>query len=162
MKKLISFLLPLLLILSLSSLGWGATYYVDATLGLDAQAGTEAAPWQTVAKVNATCVSGDIIYFKRAESWHENLTMPDNSINYGVYGTGANPFIAQLDENSKTGWTFSDNIDLGPWWYISQMDVVSYPGSLSTGAASTALGYNNIIIASGENGAVYKYASGTW
>ena len=47
----------------------GRTYYVDATGGSDNNDGT-GAPWQTVAKVNATTFQpGDSILFKRGETW---------------------------------------------------------------------------------------------
>lgn len=78
----------------------GASYYVDATGGSDAAAGTSTgAPWQTIAKVNAATFSaGDTIYFKRGETWLEKLTPPSNGTNgnpitYTAYGTGELPII---------------------------------------------------------------------
>lgn len=47
-----------------------ATYYVDATGGNDAWPGTEAQPWQTIAKVNGEAFNaGDSVLFKRGETW---------------------------------------------------------------------------------------------
>ena len=42
-----------------------ADFFVDQTLGLDGNAGTELLPWKTIAKVNAESFSaGDSIFFK--------------------------------------------------------------------------------------------------
>ncbi|MDO8469086.1 MAG: hypothetical protein Q7S29_05000 [Candidatus Peribacter sp.] len=75
-------------------------YYVDATGGIDANAGTsQAAPWQTLAKVNASSFQpGDQILLKKGEVWREKLLIPssgaaDNRIVFGAYGSGVNPKI---------------------------------------------------------------------
>ena len=74
-------------------------YFVDATLGDDGDAGTRAAPWQTIAKVNAsTFKPDDHILFKRGETWAERL-LPTISgiachpIFYGAYGSGNKPIL---------------------------------------------------------------------
>jgi hypothetical protein len=56
-----------------ASAGWAATYYVDATNGLDANNGlATAAAWKTIAKVNASrFLPGDQVLFKRGEMWRE-------------------------------------------------------------------------------------------
>ncbi|MFA6486432.1 MAG: peptidoglycan-binding protein [Candidatus Magasanikbacteria bacterium] len=70
-----------------------ATYYVDATSGLDANNGTSiATPWKTISKVNNTTLSpGDTVLFKRGETWAEQLTPKSSgtvtsSIIFSVYG----------------------------------------------------------------------------
>ena len=74
MKKLIY----IILILLLASPAFGATYYVDKTTGSDSDSGlTEALAWETIAKVNDFAeatgfASGDIIQFKRGETWEES------------------------------------------------------------------------------------------
>jgi hypothetical protein len=57
---------------------WPATYYVDATNGNDANTGlSEATPWKSIAKVNASTFNpGDQILFKREEIWREQLIVP--------------------------------------------------------------------------------------
>ena len=91
------------------------TYYVDATLGVDTQAGTSiATAWKTLAKVNAqSFAAGTVILFKRGETWNEKLVVPTsgtsgNFIKYSTYGTGARAkFDGQLvrghcvDTNTK-------------------------------------------------------------
>jgi beta-glucanase (GH16 family) len=58
----------------------GATYYVSPT-GNDANAGTLAAPWKTIAKANATLQAGDTVII-RAGTYNEDI-LPKNS---GVAG----------------------------------------------------------------------------
>lgn len=77
-----------------------ATYYVDATGGNDAWPGTEAQPWQTIAKVNGEAFNaGDSVLFKRGEMWVGTaLTVTwsgavGNPITFGAYDAGANPTI---------------------------------------------------------------------
>lgn len=62
--------------------------YVDPATGSDAAAGTSGAPWKTIAKVNATAVGGDSVFFRRAGAqypWREALTTVSNIL-YGAYG----------------------------------------------------------------------------
>ena len=74
-------------------------YYVDATLGDDDNPGTEALPWQTITKVNATTlIPGDYVWFKRGETFAGKITPTDsgtseNPIVYCAYGAGARPII---------------------------------------------------------------------
>ncbi len=81
------------------------TYYVDATKGDDANPGTsEAAPWQTIAKVGGQIFQpGDSILFKRGEAWTEHLEVEEDShgdvsrpITFGAYGSGEKPIIRRL------------------------------------------------------------------
>lgn len=87
-----------------------ATYYVDATTGDDGDDGlTEAAAWQTIAKVNGeTFAAGDSILFKKGETWRETLTVPSSGsagspITFGAYGTGADPIF----NGASTAITFA-------------------------------------------------------
>lgn len=74
------------------------TYYVDYTTGDDSDNGTtEALAWKTVAKVNAaTLTAGQVVCFKRGETWNEAL-LPGQSgssgspITFTAYGSGALP-----------------------------------------------------------------------
>ena len=62
-------------VLVMSSAGWAATYYVDATNGNDSNLETsQSDPWKTIAKVNSSNFQpGDNILFKRGEIWREKL-----------------------------------------------------------------------------------------
>ena len=79
----------------------GDSYYIDATGGNDANNGrSPGAPWQTIAKVNATTFRpGDSVLFKRGETWvGVNLIISSSGtgsapITFGAYGTGADPII---------------------------------------------------------------------
>ena len=84
------------------------TYFVDATNGNDGHNGqlTEDA-WQSINKINNTLFNpGDEILFKRGETWHEALFVPnsgtaDNPIIFGAYGIGAAPIIS--GDNARYG-----------------------------------------------------------
>ena len=94
-------------------------YYVDATLGDDADDGTIDNPWKTTAKVNASTFNPcDCIYFKRGETFKGSLTGPilpgltipssgsgDNPITFGAYGTGDKPKIHTLIIMEGATWT---------------------------------------------------------
>jgi len=72
-----------------------STYYVDATSGDNSNHGTDSDnPVQTIARINEGEFSaGDTIYFKRGETWAEQLTVPSsgtsgNPITFSAYGSG--------------------------------------------------------------------------
>ena len=106
-----SFLAIVLLLIYVPA--WGATYYVDATGGNDSNSGiATTAPWKTILKVNNSSFSaGDLILFKRGETWREQLTVrwsgsAGTVITFGAYGaTGAAPIIN--GSNLITPWTQS-------------------------------------------------------
>ena len=97
------------------------TYYVDATNGSDAAAGTSSATaWKTVAHINAQSFSaGTSILFKRGEIWREYLGQTGgnpttwngtaaNPIVFDAYGTGAKPkFLGSTDVSSTSYWTLN-------------------------------------------------------
>lgn len=91
-------------------------YYVDATSGNDDNDGMSA-PWQTIAKVNASMfLPGDKILFKRGETWRETLTVPSSGavgspITFGAYGSGSLPKIYGSTQIST--WTDEG----GNLWY---------------------------------------------
>lgn len=98
-------LLTLLLLCLLLSLCYtptlsGTTYYVSSE-GNDAANGlSESTSWRTIAKVNSfSFKAGDMIYFKRGDTWNETL-IPSSSgnsssrITFGAYGIGAAPIIS--------------------------------------------------------------------
>lgn len=72
----------------------GVQYYVS-NAGNDALDGLSPInAWRTIAKVNATSfVPGDKIGFKKGDVWRETLIVPSDNIQFGAYGSGANPII---------------------------------------------------------------------
>ena len=116
----------------MSSAGWAATYYVDATNGNDDNSGTaQATAWKTISKVNSSSFNpGDSILFKRGDFWREQLNVPSsgssgNPITFGAYGTGNKPVISGAD--LIRGWSLSgDNV-----WQVSvttQPNIVMFDG----------------------------------
>jgi hypothetical protein len=98
-----SLLLGVILV-TLPSVGWSTTYYVDncVVVGKDSNNGTSpSTPWLTMNKVNTTTgfQPGDQILFRRTCVWRDHWLGPDvsgtagNPITFGAYGTGANPQI---------------------------------------------------------------------
>ncbi|MBJ6751872.1 beta strand repeat-containing protein [Geomonas anaerohicana] len=84
-----------------------AAYYVDFSLGNDANPGTEGAPWKTLAKVNGSAVgAGDTVLLKRGQSWSEYIYPKSgtsgNSTVYSAYGTGDKPVIRGVIANNKS------------------------------------------------------------
>lgn len=89
-----------------------ASYFVDAAGGRDWNSGTSPwSPWKTIARVNAgNFAPGDTIYFRRGQTWEEQLTVPTSGapgafITYAAYGYGANPRIACC--NLFSNWTLA-------------------------------------------------------
>jgi len=69
-------------------------YYVNNSLGSDSNPGSLAQPWKTIAKVNSQMSSfnpGDIILFKRGETWLLNSNGEAGSLNISVSGSVRNP-----------------------------------------------------------------------
>lgn len=83
------------------------TYYVS-TSGNDTNLGTSAAaPWKTLAKINAsTFASGDFILLKRGETFVGKLIIKNSGITIDAYGAGNNPIISGSEKITST-WTVS-------------------------------------------------------
>lgn len=95
-----AFFLLLAVFLLTAMFGYTATYYVDAVAGNDNNNGTsEAAAWRTLGKVNGFAfVAGDIIRFKRGQTWSGQLVISragtsTNVITFTNYGSGNRPLI---------------------------------------------------------------------
>src|SRR3954469_8771778 len=91
---------------------WGATFYVDATGGVDSNDGfSQATAWKTVAKVNGSTFSpGDQILFKRGQTWNESLVPPSsgasgNPIVFDAYGSGEAPTLTGYVPLPASSWT---------------------------------------------------------
>lgn len=86
-----------------------ATYYVSST-GSDAADGSQANPWQTIAKVNAApLAAGDQVLFRRGDTFQGSLIPPTsgatgNPITFGAYGAGAKPIISGLSKIADASW----------------------------------------------------------
>lgn len=99
------------------SICWTATYYIDATNGIDSNNGTStSAPWKTIAKVKASKFNpGDQILFKRGETWREQLTIPSsgssgNPIIFGAYGSGNKPkLLGSVVLSGSSNWQQSSS-----------------------------------------------------
>jgi parallel beta-helix repeat protein len=86
------------------------TRFVDATGGLDTNAGTSSsAPWKTLAAVNAApLAAGDDVCFKRGEVFSGALTVGKsgavgNPIRFASYGAGKKPVLTGF--STLRGWT---------------------------------------------------------
>lgn len=131
-KRLMSKLLTLSVALMgfyLSTAARATTYYVDATIGNDANPGTSlTAPWKTVAKVSNTRLNtGDKILFQASQVHSGNLsfTGPDsgtqtNPVIVSSYGDGRATIYAATGDGIKLSSTTSitvTNINVtGPGW----------------------------------------------
>ena len=155
-------LFTILLVLGMFSQSWAATYYVDATNGNDSSPGTsEAAPWKTIAKVNASnFIPGDFILLKGGKIWREQLTVPSsglsgNPITFGTYGKGERPIISAAD--LVTAWT---EVQQNCWRasVITEPNVVFFDGV-------TGVKKSSLFILTKEyewhwaNGALYIYSA---
>lgn len=112
--KIIYFFLLFLFFAKTSVLA--STYYVDATGGSNINTGTATdQAWQTISKINSSSFSaGDIISFKKGETWREQLSVPSsgatgNPIIFNSYGTGNAPKIF-----GSTGVTTWDQSNVSP------------------------------------------------
>jgi len=99
-----------ILLLSLANVISATNYYVknggsDVANGL-----ADGTAWATINKVNTTIAPGDSVFFKRGDTWREQLipisgTLGDHTY-YGAYGTGVKPLIlGSVEKNEESDWT---------------------------------------------------------
>ena len=78
---------------------WAATYYVDSTIGNDANPGTQSSPWKRSPGMTGwtgskTLIAGDVVYFNNAGIWTGSggsaLLSPKGGVTYdgSTWGTG--------------------------------------------------------------------------
>ncbi|WP_211268689.1 right-handed parallel beta-helix repeat-containing protein [Actinoplanes subtropicus] len=114
------------------------TFYVDATGGNDANAGTSsAAPWKSLAKVNATTFhAGDQILLKAGQVWSGQL-WPKGSgatgspIVLGAYGSGARP---RIDGASRV--TSTVKLHNQQYWEIRGLEITNIAPATGTPGAN--------------------------
>ena len=130
----------------------GVSYYVDATAGNDANAGTSsAAPWKSLAKLNATTFHpGDQVLLRAGQVWSGQL-WPKGSgaagspIVLSSYGSGARP---RLDGASRV--TSTVKLHNQQYWEIRGLEITNTaPASGTPGANLKDLRGIHI---SGDNG----------
>jgi hypothetical protein len=132
------------------------TYYVSAA-GLDTNAGTLAAPWKTITRVNTAFTSGAAglnyqVLFNRGNTFYGRLVPPTNLgtlgwLKIGAYGSGAAPIISGYKIlNTASGWTA---FDANTWQlgYGSANSGVTYTGydSVQGGTDVGILKVNGVI-----------------
>jgi hypothetical protein len=133
-------------------------FFVSSSDGNDSDNGlTEGTAWATCAKVNAQSFSpGDVIAFKRGDTWTEDPLRPPSSgsagnpIIFGAYGVGNKP---KFDANNST--TFAD-FAFGIVWisgkhHITLQDIEIINGArdlitVTPGPGGSPPGSNNITI----------------
>jgi parallel beta-helix repeat protein len=119
------------------------TYYVDATGGADSNAGTsQAAPWKTLAKVNATTFSqGDKILLRAGQQWVEQLKpkgsgVSGNPITIGAYGDGPRPIVDGRNVPYTPAAAAAVLLHNVSYWTVTGLEVVNDTGTNNVGTVS--------------------------
>lgn len=109
------------LALSLCSVAWSATYYVNSQIGNDDNDGlSETTAWQSIGKTNAAEIApGDKILFVRGGLWRgivrPHSGEPGNPVYYGAYGPKDQPlpmFYGSVAASDADDWT---EVQPGVW-----------------------------------------------
>jgi len=140
-----------------------ATYYVAPT-GSDGAAGTQAAPWASMAKAVSTAVAGDTVYFRggtyaytAAQSACSSSTATVNGVLLNKSGTSGNPINYWAYTGETPVFDFSGIKDqcritgfqvTGSWLYLKGLAVTGVPQNINTNHESWGIyvngGSNNI------------------
>ena len=135
----------------------GVTYYLDATAGNDANAGTsEAAPWKSLGKLTVTTFhAGDQILLKAGQVW-TGYVWPKGSGEAGSpivlssYGTGARPRINGAGAVGSTVKLHNQQ-----YWEIRNIEVTN--AAPATGTAGANLKDLRGIHVDGDNGTTLNH-----
>ena len=95
----------------------GDGYFVDQSIGSDSNAGSAAAPFKTLARLQSVrLLAGQGIYLKCGQTWRESLTLSDTQLvdratvaGYGNCSPASKAVISGAD-NLSGGWTLSGNV----------------------------------------------------
>lgn len=108
-------------------------YYVDSVNGNDANPGTLASPFRTIAQASTALASaGTSLGLVKGSYWREQFTVPRTGFRIGVVGSGAIPVFDGADVIVGT-WTQPDAVNQPNVWSIV---VTKAPGT-----ATEQLGY---------------------
>jgi parallel beta-helix repeat protein len=121
-----------------ASAATGTTYYVDATGGDDANAGTSSsAPWKSLGKITVTTFkAGDQILLKAGQVWTgyvwpKGSGVSGNPIVLSSYGTGAKPRINGAGAVGSTVKLHNQQ-----YWEIRNIEVTNTAPATSTAGAN--------------------------
>lgn len=108
-------MIALLFIVAVSKDTWAASYYLNYTNGNDSNTGISALQaWKTLSFLEnyAQINPGDIIYFKRGESWDRNFRptsgIGEKYVFYKAYGVGPKPVIRNCSVGGKSFISIED------------------------------------------------------
>lgn len=95
----------------------GDGYFIDQSIGSDANIGSAAAPFKTLARLQSVrLLAGQGIYLKCGQTWRESLALSDTQLvdratvaGYGSCSPASKAVISGAD-NFSGGWTLSGNI----------------------------------------------------
>jgi Carbohydrate binding module (family 6) len=147
---------------TVSTAAAGQTYYV-APNGSDSAAGSQAAPWASIARAQAVAQAGDTVYFRggtyaytRANSGCASQTARVDAITLNKSGSSGNPIRYWAYPGEKPVFNFSrmtDNCRIkgfnvtGSWIHLKGLEVTGVPQNNNLNAESWGLwisGSNNI------------------
>jgi hypothetical protein len=147
---------------AVSNAAAGQVYYV-APNGSDSAAGTQAAPWASIARAQTAAQPGDTVYFRggtyaytRANSGCANQTARVDAITLNKSGSSGNPIRYWAYPGEKPIFNFSrmtDNCRIkgfnvtGSWIHLKGLEVTGVPQNNNLNAESWGLwisGSNNI------------------
>jgi hypothetical protein len=153
-----------LLLLVVFSINVGATDYYVNTTGSDDNAGTQAAPWQTIAKVNSkNFVAGDRIFFAGGQTFSGSLYFDvndtgtaANSILISSYGTARATISAGTSNGlyayNTAGLNITNLIVSGVGQTISKQSGIIFYTDLAGGVKLQHVHINNCDISGFRNG----------
>lgn len=108
-------------------------YYVDSVSGNDANPGTQASPFKTIAQATtALATAGTSLGLVKGSYWREMFTVPRTGFRIGVVGSGAPPVFDGADVITGT-WTQPDA--------ANQPNVWSIVVTRALGSATEYIGY---------------------
>ncbi len=90
-------------------------YYVSNSTGNDSNAGTQASPWKTLAKVQSSLASDTEYSFLCGDEWNETvgITLSVPNVTLSCYGTGPKPFFNAFAGKITSGWALTSGTTWG-------------------------------------------------